>query len=575
MSGLEASVKAQRLSDQPVGFDALGAQALLDGLPSSAIVVDATQRIVAANRRAAELIGHNPATSIGRPVEGVFKMCLERAERLRAAGDEPSFEQHFNGAWYVVQVFFLATADGAKLQCVAASDVTSRKAAEFEIRESEARLEEATRIAQLGTFKILWDSDNTLWSPHMYVIHDVSTTGFTPSRGGYLDLVHPEDREHARRIGRDISTGKPMTGEEYRIIRRDGSVRWVRLDGRVLFDANGAPYGTFGVCQDVTETKMREQELNELLRRNATLYEALEASPIGVAVLTPEAGVPGFFYVNAEFQRLTLHNGFSLRGRSIDSLRPEADTDEAWAVAVASTASSSNASVELTCARRDGSTFLAQIEIAPVRDFPGHEAIAYVVNLRDITLDRQQAEALLQSQKMEALGQLSGGVAHEINNLLQPVIALSELGAAVAATDPAKVRRYFDVIGASGRKARDVVRQVLTFARRDSLQVASHVVAPLMDDALDLVVSGLPPGIAVTRRVVSGDARAVVNPTQVSQVILNLVRNAADAMNGSGEVTVMLVPLRLDEISAAALGLAPGSWLNPYLNGRVTYRKLR
>ena len=71
----------------------------------------------------------------------------------------------------------------------------------------------------------------------------------------------------------------------------------------MLFDADGAPYGSFGICQDVTDTKIREQELNDLLRRNATLYEALEASPIGVAVLTPEDGFPplekisvGLFY---------------------------------------------------------------------------------------------------------------------------------------------------------------------------------------------------------------------------------------------------------------------------------------
>jgi signal transduction histidine kinase len=211
--------------------------------------------------------------------------------------------------------------------------------------------------------------------------------------------------------------------------------------------------------------------------------------------------------------------------------------------------------------RRDETTFLAQLEIAPVHDFPGRPAIAFVVNLRDITVDRQRAEALLQSQKMEALGQLSGGVAHEINNLLQPVIALSELGHGVADKDADKVRRYFDVIGGSGRKARDVVRQVLTFARRDAVQVAPHAFAPLISDALDLVHSGLPPGVTVHRDLLTGETRAVVNPTQVSQVVLNLVKNGADAMNGKGEVTVTLLPIQLDAPSAAALNLTPGPWL--------------
>lgn len=532
-------------------------QAFLEALPSTTIVVDRAAMIVAVNRRAAEFIGHDPKVAVGRPAEGVLRVCLERAERLRAVGDEPTFEHYFNGTWYVVQVFPIS----GDLRCIAATDVSKRKADEFEIRENEGRLEEATRIAQLGTFKLMWDSGAMQWSPHMYILHEVSTDTFDPSRDDYLSLVHPEDREIADRIKKDAMSGKPLSGTEYRLLHRDKTVRWIRVDGRVLFDSDGAPYGSFGICQDITDTKNREQELNDLLRRNATLYEALEASPIGVAVLTPEDGPPGFFYLNAEFQRLTLHNGFSLRGQPLEALRPSDDASAGWRAASAALQASASGSFELTCVRRDGSSFLAQLEIAPVRDFPGREAIAYVINLRDITIDRQRAEALLQSQKMEALGQLSGGVAHEINNLLQPVIALSELGAAVAETDPAKVRRYFDVIGGSGRKARDVVRQVLTFARRDPVHVASHPIAALTADALDLVNNALPPGVTLTRQLMSREALATVNPTQVSQIILNLVKNAADAMDGRGEVTVSLERVDLDEGAAGALGLEPGMWV--------------
>ena len=531
--------------------------AFLEALPFNAIIVDRAAVVVALNRHAAAFIGDSAATAVGRPAEGLLRVCLERAERQQALGDEPTFEHYFNGTWYIVRVFQISD----DLRCVAATDVSKRKAEEFEIRENEGRLEEATRIAQLGTFKLMWDSGAMKWSPHMYILHEVSTDTFDPSRDDYLTLVHPEDREIADRMRQDAMSGKPLSGTEYRIMHRDRTVRWIRVDGRVLFDADGAPYGSFGICQDVTDTKNREHELNDLLRRNATLYEALEASPIGVAVLTPESGPPGFFYLNAEFQRLTLHNGFSLRGQPLESLRPEEAPSAGWRAASAALQASASGSFELTCVRRDSTSFLAQLEIAPVRDFPGREAIAYVINLRDITVDRQRAEALLQSQKMEALGQLSGGVAHEINNLLQPVIALSELGAAVADTDPVKVRRYFDVIGGSGRKARDVVRQVLTFARRDPVQVASHMIAALASDALDLVMNALPPGITVSRNLMFSEARATVNPTQVSQIILNLVKNAADAMDGRGEVTVTLERLDLDDGAAEALNLAAGKWI--------------
>ena len=153
------------------------------------------------------------------------------------------------------------------------------------------------------------------------------------------------------------------------------------------------------------------------------------------------------------------------------------------------------------------------------------------------------------------------GVAHEINNLLQPMLALSDLGRDIADKDPAKVRKYFEVIASSGRKARDVVRQVLTFARRDAPQLAPYPIADLVGDALHLLHSGLPPGIHLNQTLDCGDARAVVNPTQVSQVVLNLVTNAADAMDGEGEVMVTLGEIELDQPTAAPLTLTAGRWI--------------
>ena len=533
----------------------------IEALPAAVVVVDERETVVAANARAQDILGCVAAAAVGRRVEGAYKLFLDRARRT-AGAEATNFIQPFGLGWYMVHSFPIRSGPTSEVwSVVAAFDITAMKNAEFEIRESEARLEEATRIAQLGTYKIFWQTASVHWSPHMYVIHGVSPTGHAHTFGKYSHLVHPEDREIVERIFADQLDGKALRRAEYRIIRTDGAVRWLRLDARVLFDADGEPYASFGVCQDVTEEKQREHELKQLLRRNAILYEALDASPVGVAVVTADRPRPEVFYANTEFERLTGHNTSSLGEDGLEALRSPEDGGGGWDAVLRTFANSTSGAFELSCARRGGGSFLAQIEVAPVRDHPGQEATVFVLNLRDITLDRQRAGQLLQSQKMEALGQLSGGVAHEINNLLQPILALSDLGQDIAGQDPSKAGKYFEVIGSSARKARDVVRQVLTFARRDAPQLAAHKISSLVAEALSLLQSGLPPGIVLDQDLRADDAVVVVSSTQVSQVVLNLVANAADAMNGEGVVSVRLTAVDLDAPRAAGLAIAPGRWV--------------
>ncbi|MBL8629573.1 MAG: PAS domain S-box protein [Rhodospirillaceae bacterium] len=523
----------------------------IESVSDGVVIVDQQDRVVMANRAALGLIGHTRDATLGQPVAGAFRIFLERMRSRKPSGPM-RFEHFYDNEWYMVQIYALVSPDGQSSTAytiVLATEVSLRKRREFDFIETVAGLEEATRIAQMGTFKTIWQTGQIEWSPHMYTLHGVTPDTYNPASGGYAKFVHPDDRDYVQRANRDLAQGNAIANVQYRLVLNDDVLRWMRIDSRVLFDSSGAPYASFGTCQDITETKRREEELRELLRRNAILYEALEASPNGVAVLTAEETGLTILYVNAAFEQLTQHNSFSLNTAGLDALVTD-DQSRVWRSFNAAMNASEGGAFEVDCRRRDGSVFPAQVELAAVRDHPGRAATAYVITVRDLTAEKERAAVLLQSQKMEALGQLSGGVAHEINNLLQPVIALSDLGADVLERDPGKAKQYFEVIGNSGRKAREVVRQVLTFARRDTPQLLSHDVLPLVIDAINLAAKGLPPNIVVETHLDLEDAKATLSATQISQVILNLMRNASDAMNGRGRIVVDLRRCAAEDVPA-------------------------
>lgn len=176
----------------------------------------------------------------------------------------------------------------------------------------------------------------------------------------------------------------------------------------------------------------------------------------------------------------------------------------------------------------------------------------------DIT-DLHDAEAALrQSQKVESIGTLSGGIAHEINNMLVPVVGLAGLTRDRLPEGSAD-RRNLDRVLTAADRIRDLVAKILAFSRTQQSERRPEPFAKLIEDGLDLMRSTLPATVAI-RANIDGDTGSVVcSPTEIDQIILNLGTNAVNAMNGRGELEVTVDRVEITAEQAARLpALSPG-----------------
>jgi signal transduction histidine kinase len=182
-----------------------------------------------------------------------------------------------------------------------------------------------------------------------------------------------------------------------------------------------------------------------------------------------------------------------------------------------------------------------------------------IVGLRiDVTEARRHEATERERAKLASLGQLAGGVAHELNNLLQPALTFPALVRDRLPAEDTESREDLDMVLDSVRKARDIVRNILLFARKEDPVLVPLDLRREVHAALDFVRTVLPPGIELVEAGTTGDAPVAANKTQLTQVLTNLIVNAGHAMNGRGTVTIAVNPVRPDETAAQALGLEPG-----------------
>ena len=216
--------------------------------------------------------------------------------------------------------------------------------------------------------------------------------------------------------------------------------------------------------------------------------------------------------------------------------------------------------------RRDGVVRHMVVRISKIRDAAGVVVGTRGVN-QDIT-ERKKAAAevaeleaqLHQSQKMEAVGTLAGGVAHDFNNILGSIIGSVTL--AEEDLDPAHpVRQSLEQIAKSSRRAADLVKQLLAISRPAKLDRHRVHLPTLVRDDAPLLRALLPARVALTMAVDADVPDVVAHPTEVHQVLLNLCTNAAHAMDGSGTLTVSLAAVSVDGgAEASPVGLMPGRY---------------
>jgi PAS domain S-box-containing protein len=444
-------------------------------------------------------------------------------------------------------------------------DVTAERKAQRALAESEARLAIATNAAELG----VWDWD-LVTNEMTYSERAKAIYGLAPDEvvtfHRIRDATHPDDlpTTSAQRIRATDPAVRDRTPYEYRILLPDGGTRWVLAFGDAVF---GRPPGEeravryVGIIQDITERK----ELEEKLRRLTTALEAtveertaerdrlwnLSRDPFLIA---DENGV--WLAASPAWEAILGWPMDELVGRSAEWMQHPDDRGRIRQERAHVASGGVSLNFENRYRTKDGD--YRWFSWTAVADGSRLYGVA-----RDVTAEREQAqalrqaqEALVQSQKVEAMGKVTGGVAHDVNNLLTPILGGLDLLAKRGLPDARSQRLVEGALDAAER-ARVLVQRLLAFGRRQPLQTGPVDLGRLAEGIRDLVASTLGPQIRLTVAVAENLPPARADRTQLEMAILNLAVNARDAMPDGGFLTISAACAEAGECS----DLTPGRYL--------------
>ncbi|MFO7712279.1 MAG: PAS domain S-box protein, partial [Dehalococcoidia bacterium] len=534
--GLGSDITERRQAEEALKVQHAYFQQLFDGSPDAVVMLDTEDRVVKANRGFSDLFGYATDEAIGQPINYLVAMEEDMSEssslseavlhgrivrrevvRRRKDGSPVSvsvvgYPIRFNDEPVGIYVIY--------------TDITERKLAEEKLQESNVRFD------QLAEQSLTWIWEVDAQGRYTYASEVVEkVAGYRPEdvvgRMHFYDL-HPEDGRMAfKAAAMEIFERKePIVEMVNPIQTRDGGTVWVSTNGIPVLDSDGLLLGYRGSDADITRRKEAEEALRCSEERYRTILEEMEDSYF-------EVDLGGHVtFVNNSACRDLGYSKEELIGMSYKQFVAEDDIESVFRMFREVYESGTlNKGFSWKTIRKDGSRGFAETSVSPLRDDNG-DIIGFRGVGRDVTEHRRMQEQLMLTDRLASIGQLTSGIAHELNNPLTGVIGFSDL--LLRRDLPADVKEDLETVNREAKRTSTVVKGLLAFARQQEIEKTPLDINCTIEEVLRLrAYEQRVNNIEVDTRFAPDLPQISGNGAQLQQVFMNIIINAEHAMLGA------------------------------------------
>ncbi len=417
-----------------------------------------------------------------------------------------------------------------------------------ELQEKETYLNLALSTANVGFWDRNLATDAIYLAPETLRLLGREAAPATSSQADWIEAVHPDDRTMLDHATRQLLDGAvPMARVHFRMRGQDGAYRWFQGRTIAVRDEQGRPLRLIGTVLDVTQRMTDEAQLRE---QAALLDNAND-------IIVVRDLQHRYLYCNKSAARTLGLTPEQIEGHTTREVLGELPAE--FLEAFHQVQAHGEWHGEIAYPRQNAQPLLVESRWTLLRDDAGRPKAVLSINT-DITERKQLEGQYLRAQRMESIGLLAGGIAHDLNNVLAPIVMGAQL---LRLRHPdATSQKLLGTVEASAQRGADLVRQVLTFAR--GIEGGRLLVHPrsLAKDVQKLAVETFDKSIEVTGRIESDLWPVPGDPTQLRQLLVNLCVNARDAMPRGGRLTLTARNAPVDENYAAMTpDLRPGPYV--------------
>ncbi|MEW6602937.1 MAG: PAS domain S-box protein, partial [Nitrospirota bacterium] len=412
-------------------------------------------------------------------------------------------------------------------------DITGRKHMEDMLRNSEERYRRITEAITDYIYTVRVENGRSVETRHSdacFAVTGYTSREFAEDPYLWIRMVIEEDHDLVRNQAEEVLSGRSPRSIEHRIVRKNGMVRWVESVIVPYKNTEGALISYDGIVRDITERRKAEEALQESEERFRTIFDN---SPFGISVASPE-GI--LITTNPAFRKMLGYSEDELH-RDFAEITHRGDLEKNMRLFKEMVDGKRDLyRMEKRYIRRDGGIVWTNLTVTAIRDLQGKFKYNFAI-VEDMTERKKLEDQLRHAQKMEAIGQLAGGVAHDFNNMLTAIIGYGHL-LKLKLKDNAPLLHNIEQILAITERGAALTKDLLAFSRKQAIDLKPVKLNDLIGRIGKLMPKFIGEDIELKVKLTDRQLTVLADSSQIEHVLINLATNARDAMPEGGTLSI-------------------------------------